>query len=70
VAKELRHKSVGIDLTQVEWEAGDSHEIDGSPAGEVVVTSVPPSGGCKILNVYFDPEVEKMIVEYEDIPIA
>jgi hypothetical protein len=32
------------------------------------VRSIPPSGKCKILNIYWDPEREKIEVEYDDNP--
>jgi len=65
----LKHGSVGTQLTKAEWEADDVHELAGRPAGEVIVTSVPPSGKCRIVNLYYDPVTDKAIVEYEDNPI-
>ena len=32
---------------------------------EGAVCSNPPSGKCKIINIYWDPDLKKMIGEYE-----
>ena len=69
MAREVKHKSVGDGLEQVEWEGVSVHEIDGVPLGDVIITSIPPSGMCRILNIYWDPDVQRAIVEYDDEPI-
>ena len=33
------------------------------------IVSNPPSGCCRITNVYWDPEVEKVVVEHDDEPV-
>lgn len=65
----FRHKGVGVDLYRSEWEAIDAHEFDGESAGKVLMLSVPPSGKCRILNIYYDPVENKAIFEYEDVPV-
>lgn len=65
----LKHKAVGVELSPTEWEAEDIHRFEGKVAGEVLITSIPPSGMCKILNVYYNPQNHKMVVEYEDVPV-
>lgn len=30
------------------------------------IFSLPPRGMCKIINIYFDPERNKMVVEYDN----
>jgi len=66
----MKHASVGNALTQAEWEAEDIHLIDGLPAGQVLMTSIPPSGMCRVLNIYYDPQQGKAIVEYDDEPVS
>ncbi len=31
--------------------------------------SDPPSGKCRVVNVYIDPATGRVIVEYDDVPI-
>jgi hypothetical protein len=33
-----------------------------------VVTSNPPVGKCRVVNLYVDPETKKLIVAYDDTP--
>ena len=35
----------------------------------VPVRSEPPSGMCKVLNVYWNPVLQKMVVDYDDDPM-
>jgi len=65
----VKHKSVGIDLQRAEWEAVDAHELDGKLLSDVIVTSIPVSGMCRILNIYYNPQNHKVIVEYDDEPM-
>lgn len=30
--------------------------------------SKPPSGKCKIINIYIDPETGKVVIEYDKTP--
>lgn len=34
-----------------------------------VLISQPPSGKCKVTNIYVDPATGKLVVKYEDIPV-
>ena len=34
-----------------------------------VIESEPPSGKCKVTNLYVDPNTEKLVVEYDDQPV-
>ncbi len=34
-----------------------------------VPISVPPPGKCKVVNIFVDPETEKLIVQYDDVPL-
>uniref|UniRef100_A0A6M3M3X1 Uncharacterized protein n=1 Tax=viral metagenome TaxID=1070528 RepID=A0A6M3M3X1_9ZZZZ len=64
----MKHKDVGSKLTKAKWEAEDTHELRGYPAGDIILVSIPPSGNCKIVNVYYDPDIQKAVFEYEDTP--
>jgi len=66
----LKHASVGDQLTRAEWEGDDLHELNGQPAADVIVTSIPPLGMCRIINIYYDPEQDKAIVQYDDQPVG
>lgn len=46
---------------------GESQEQGGGPPGGI--PSNPPSGKCRIVNQYWDPDLQKVIVEYDDEPI-
>ena len=37
--------------------------------GEDSLGSVPPSGKCKVTNIYVDPLTEKLTIEYDNTPI-
>lgn len=69
MAGEFKHQTVGTKLTQSEWESAGLHQIDGNPALDVIVVSNPPSGKCKILNMYYDPDIGKAVFQYEDTPV-
>lgn len=62
----FKHVTAGVDLTRVEWEGEDMHEIDGNLAGDVIVVTVPPSEKKKIKNMYWDPETGNLYVQIED----
>ena len=34
-----------------------------------VVTSTPPKTKCKVTDIYYDPEADKIIVQYDNTPI-
>ena len=38
-------------------------------AGLSELKSVPPSGKCKVTNIYVDPVTGKVIVDYDDTPV-
>jgi len=42
--------------------------VDG-PRRRWVVRSSPPPGGCRVLNIWFDPDTQKFTVEIDDRPI-
>jgi|GEM_PF-2921972 len=67
----LKHRPYYLRLKKgrIGWEAHDVHLIDDNLAGDVIILSVPPPGKCKILNVYWDPDTEKAVFEYEDVPV-
>jgi len=67
--RQVRESLQGRIESSRHWEAMDMHEIDGRPAGDVILVSLPPSGKCRILNIYWDPVSEKAVFEYEDTPI-
>lgn len=33
------------------------------------VVTTPPSGKCKVINVYVDPDTGKLIVQYDNMPV-
>lgn len=37
--------------------------------GKIVITTNPPSGMCKILNLYWNPSTQKVVVTYDDTPV-
>jgi hypothetical protein len=43
--------------------------VRGILAQDGVLISKPPAGKCKITNIYIDPETEKTVIEYDDIPV-
>ena len=48
------------------------HEIifeDGTEQRTAGMVSKPPSGKCRITNLYVDPDTGKVVVEYEDTPV-
>lgn len=34
-----------------------------------VVTSTPPKTKCKVTDIYYDPEVNRVIVQYDNTPV-
>ena len=38
------------------------------PAEVTYIPSNPPTGKCKVLNIYVDPDTGKLVIEYEDTP--
>ena len=46
----------------------DGRELVLPPGSNATVRSIPPSGKCRILNVYWDPDEEKAVFEFEDVP--
>ena len=67
--KKIKHKSVGTELTQVEFEATDLHElVEGE--GETIIVSNPPSGKYKVVNLFVDPSSGRLTVQYDDTPIT
>jgi hypothetical protein len=38
-------------------------------AVELHILSNPPSGKCKITNIYIDPVTGKTVVEYDTVPV-
>jgi len=57
-------------ICEPEWEAGAVHLIGDRLAGDVIIVSLPPVGKCRILNIYWDPETEKAVFEYDDQPVS
>ena len=43
--------------------------MDGSLTLNMKAISLPPSGKCRVTNIYFDPVTSKLVVEYDDQPI-
>jgi len=35
----------------------------------VAIESRPPSGGCPIKNIYWDPKVDRIAIEYDNKPV-
>ena len=35
----------------------------------VALISNPPSGKCKVTNIYVDPVTGKTVIEYENVPV-
>ena len=62
----FKHRDVGGELDRTEWEGQDTHEIEGKPAGDVIVPSLPPVGKKRVQNIYYDPDTGEMFVEVED----
>ena len=67
---DFKHKTVGTQLTQAEFEDTVLHEIDGLTAGGVLVISNPPSGYYKVVNLYCEKvgASYKLVVVHEDTP--
>ena len=41
----------------------------GPPSPTVdMIASKPPTGTCKVINLYINPTTGKMVVEYDDTP--
>jgi len=38
------------------------------PVWSAAFTSSPPSGMCRVTNLYVDPATGKLVVEYDDTP--
>ena len=60
---------IGAALTQIKKEA-ESLRSD-SPTDYALfkmVKSIPPSGKCRVTNIYVDPVTQKVIVDYDDTP--
>jgi hypothetical protein len=34
-----------------------------------LLVSNPPNGKCKVTNIYVDPDTEKTVIEYDDVPV-
>ena len=34
-----------------------------------VVTSTPPTGKFKVTDIYYDPEADRIIIQYDNTPI-
>lgn len=45
------------------------HTMGGRLLKDIILISRPPSGMCRILNVYWDPLNEKAVFKYEDEPV-
>ena len=50
----------------VDWRENPPRLLRGSGA---LLVSKPPSGKCKVINIYVDPDTGKTIVEYENTPV-
>ena len=70
MAGDFKHKSVGGELTQAEFEGLDLHELDGVLFGNIVIVSKPPSGYYKVVNLYCEKvgATYQLVVEHEDVP--
>ena len=70
MAGDFKHKSVGTQLTQEEFEGVELHELDGVQFGTIVLKSVPPSGKYKIFNMYMEKvgSIYKLYIEHSDVP--
>ena len=42
---------------------------DNSEQTTAGMVSKPPSGKCRVTNLYVDPSTGKVVVEYEDTPV-
>jgi hypothetical protein len=54
------------------WDDGAGHVMPGLAnklLEDVLLISDPPPGACRILNIYWNPELGKAIFEYEDTPV-
>jgi hypothetical protein len=45
-----------------------SGEVSRLNLSEVIITSNPPSGHLKILNIYVDSNTNKVVVDYDNTP--
>ena len=55
----------------VEHDIEQGHDHDGVDSKWLEVSGVPsnpPSGKCRVLNLYVDPVTEKLIVKWDDTP--
>lgn len=68
MAVTFKHGSVGGELSQDEWESPAAHMIGDSVAGDVILVSQPPSGMCRVVNVYWNPQNHKAVFEFNDVP--
>lgn len=62
----FKHITVGPELSKAEWESEDAHEIDGKPAVDVIVPSLPPSEKKRVTNIYYDQVTGDLYVQVED----
>jgi len=51
----------------------EGHSHDGVNSRRIVIqvtgiVSNPPSGFCRVLNLYVDPATEKLVVSWDDTP--
>ena len=57
-----------VPIDRDDWQSDQLHTIRGHVAGDVILCSIPPSGKCKVINVYWDPQLERAVFEYDDEP--
>ncbi len=48
-------------------EKSNLERVDSSMAK---IRSVPPSGMCKVLNIYWNPRIKKLVIVYDDAPVS
>jgi len=61
--RDLEESNVAFDKV-----AGHNHDGVNSRQG-TGIPSNPPSGKCKVVNIYVDPGTGKTVVEYDNTPV-
>lgn len=55
----------------VDHDPSCGHDHDGTDSKYLEVSGIPtspPSGKCRVTNLYVDPATEKLVVEWDDTP--
>jgi len=65
--KIVKHVPVGEGLDSVEWVGEELHAL---PTDTILITSKPPSGMCKVVELFVNPQTGKFVVRYDNTPVV